>query len=191
MDLYLLSPPKKPFLDELPKLVETGIDCFQYRRPELTDQERYRELLGVQSLLAETSTKLIVNNRPDLAMSVGADGVHLGHDDLPVDPVKEQWPELIVGRTHRVDDDFDDRADYFGVGPVFSSFSKDLSVEPSGWGEIRNVLNRTSTDVYAIGGIDSTRLDDVPRGLAGICVIGAVWNSDDPVGVLRRLRKKL
>jgi len=122
---------------------------------------------------------------------VDAHGVHLGNDDLPVAPVKQQWPGLTVGRTHRAEDDLIERADYLGIGPVFSSFSKPLDVEPCGWEGVRQVIDRTSTDVYGIGGIDQTRLEGVPEGLTGICVLGAVWESEDPIEALRDLRSVL
>lgn len=190
-DIYLLSPPDGLFIEQLDELVREGFEYFQYRRPGLTDRERYGELSDVRSILEGTPTKLIVNNRPDLARSVGADGVHLGEDDLPVNEVKQAWPELTVGRTHRVDDDLVRGADYYGIGPVFSSFSKDLDVEPAGWDGIRRVLSRTRKPVYAIGGIDASRLDDVPENLAGIGVIGAVWDRSDPASGLRELKEGL
>lgn len=189
--VYLLTPPDRPFIEYLEPLAGAGLKMLQYRRPGHTDTERFGELEQIRDRLDGFPTRLIVNERPDLAISVDADGVHLGDEDLPVESVKSEWPEFLVGRTRRADEVLDDRADYYGVGPVFSSFSKDLAVEPCGWSGIRNVLDRTNKEVFAIGGIDPSRLTEVPEGLAGICVIGAVWNRAEPVEAFRELSDRL
>ncbi|MFB6344991.1 MAG: thiamine phosphate synthase [bacterium] len=189
--VYLISPREQPFLDQVPELLEVGFEYFQYRRPALTDRERWQELNHLVPLLEDASPDLIINNRPDFALAAEADGVHLGQSDLPAAPVKRNWPTITVGRTHRADEDLIEEADYYGVGPVFSPFSKTVDVEPCGWGGIRKVLGRTEKDVFAIGGLNQSRLEDVPAGLAGICVIGAVWDDASPVEALRGLRESL
>lgn len=190
-EIYLLSPPNDPFMDELDAVLTEGVSYFQYRRPDLSDAERYDELKEVTAITRNHPTKLIVNNRPDLARGAEAEGVHLGEEDLPVEPVKAQWPNLEVGRTHRVGDELNEAADYYGIGPVFSSFTKDLAPEPCGWSGVRKVVAEAEKPVYAIGGIEASRLEDVPEGLAGICVLGAVWDQPDPVSAVKILQERL
>lgn len=191
MKIYLLSPPKELFLSALPDLFRTGVDWFQYRRPGLSDAERSKELDKIHPIAKEHNVKLIVNNRPDLALVSGADGVHLGADDLPAGTVKKRWPELTVGATVRVENEFPPEVDYYGVGPVFSPESKELNISPCGWAGVKKAIDRTNKPVFAIGGIRPERLEGVPDGLAGIAVIDSVWNSKNPLKELETLRERL
>lgn len=191
MEIYLLTPPYGPFLDQLPALLENGVNRLQYRRTSLTDRKRLQELRKVVSICSDRDVPLIVNDRLDLTLVVRADGVHLGEEDLPVKPVKNRWPDLIVGATQRVEDPPEDPADYLGVGPVFPSRTKSVGHDPSGWEGIKTFLASTDRPVYAIGGITPERCEGIPKGLAGICTIESVWASDDPLDAVKRFRENL
>jgi thiamine-phosphate pyrophosphorylase len=172
-------------------VLENGVDRLQYRRTSLTDQERVRELEEVSSLCSEHDVPLIVNDRPDLALVAKADGVHLGEDDLPVEPVKNRWPNLIVGATRRVEDAPRIESDYLGVGPVFPSGTKSVGHDPSGWEAVEEFLDRADRPVYAIGGITPERCKGIPGELAGVCTISSVWDRDNPVYGIQKLRDRL
>ncbi len=185
--IYLISPPEGNFYTRLPALLEAGVKLFQYRRPELSSRARMVELNQLKSIISHFDTELIVNDRPDLALAVEAGGVHLGAEDPAPSEVKEEWPELTVGATQRAGEALEPGADYYGVGPVFSPYSKELDVEPCGWSGVRSVLESTDKPVYAIGGLTPERLEEAPPGLAGAAVINSVWTADDPVSAVRRL----
>jgi thiamine-phosphate pyrophosphorylase len=191
MKLYLLSPPRESFLERVPDLFQNGVDWFQYRRPELADREQAEELQSLVEQARRHDVTLIVNNRPDLAVATGADGVHLGSDDLPVSAVKEEWPSLTVGSTQRVDEPFVEEADYYGLGPVFEPRSKSVSHEPSGWEKALEKVRSTSKPVFAIGGMTEKRVSEVPRELEGVAVLSAVWEADDPAEAVSRLSDRL
>lgn len=191
MIVYLLSPPEDPFLDQLPELFQQGVDWFQYRRPHESDRDRVEELKQVVSLGRRHDVRIIVNDRPDLALAVEADGVHLGEDDLPPGEVKAQWPSLVVGATQRVEDPLVQGVDYYGVGPVFEPRSKSLETEACGWDGVEKVASRTEKPVIAIGGISVERLKELPPSTDGIAVISAVWEKEKPSKALEALRSKL
>lgn len=191
MEIYLISPPRSDFVDRLDSVLSIGVDWFQYRRPNRNDDERYAELMDVKSVTDQHNTRLIVNDRPDLALAVDADAVHLGNEDLPVKAVKSAWPELTVGRTQRADASPHNGADYLSVGPVFPTSTKSVGSEPCGWESVESFLNRTKKPVYAIGGITPDRLKNIPNQLTGIAVISAVWNQDNPVEALKKLSDQL
>jgi thiamine-phosphate pyrophosphorylase len=191
VELYLISPPEKQFIDRLEPLLSLGVDWFQYRRPNYDDQTRYSELRDVKLLTDQYETRLVVNDRPDLALTVGADAVHLGDDDLPVEAVKSDWPGLTVGRTQRSDDSPHEQADYLSVGPVFSTYTKSVGREPCGWKPIKTFLELTRKPVYAIGGITPERLKNVPAQLAGIAVVSAIWDHENPAEVLEEFSRHL
>ncbi|MFB6355140.1 MAG: thiamine phosphate synthase [bacterium] len=188
MELYLLTPPRDSFLSPLLRCIKAGVDRLQYRRPNHSDRARLEELKSVQSITRRNDIPLVVNNRPDLAEAVDAEGVHLGRDDLPVRTVVEQWQKLEIGLTRRVEDELNSPADYYGVGPVFKPRGKELSVEPCGWDGVKRVLERTDRPVYAIGGITPERARNVPEGLSGIAVITSVWSRTDPAQAVRTYR---
>lgn len=191
MDIYLITPPEGEFLKYLSPILEEGIDRLQYRRPNLPDNERLDELRKLSNLLGDYDVPLFVNNRPDLALAISATGVHLGDSDLPVPEVKNKWPHLSVGRTHRVDSAVISLADYISVGPVFDTFTKSIPRDPAGWSGVESVLNKTENPVYAIGGLTPEKVQDVPENLAGVAVVSSVWNADDPAKAVRQYRKVL
>lgn len=189
--LYLLSPPSGPFLGRLEELFEAGVDWFQYRRVHPSDPEALEELDRVLRIAGEHDVRVIVNDRPDLALAAGAAGVHLGGEDLPPGAVKSRWRNLTVGATQRAGEPLAEGADYYGVGPVFETSSKRLDAETCGWSGVRDVLGRTDRPVFAIGGIRSERLEDVPDGLRGVAVLSGVWEADDPAGAAAHLKDVL
>lgn len=185
--LYLLSPPEGDFFRYLPGLFETGVEQFQYRRPELSDRAQLTELRQLKSITDHYDVQLIVNDRPDLALAAEATGVHLGSADLTPETVKEEWPELLVGITQRAAEPLVPGADYYSVGPVYAPRSKKLDVEPCGWSGVRSVLEQTDRPVYAIGGLTPGRLSEAPASLDAAAVISGVWSNDSPVAAARRL----
>jgi len=189
--IYLLSPPADSFLSLLPSLFRHGVDWFQYRRPGLSDRFRREELRRVVGMARSHDVKVIVNDRPDLALISEADGVHLGNEDLPAEVVKEKWPELIVGKTVRLGDSIPEDLDYLSLGPIFASPTKNLDWEPCGWEGARQFASRTSIPVFGIGGISHDRLDGIPSGLEGVALIDAVWGQQEPVEALIRMKRSI
>lgn len=128
--------------------------------------------------------RVIVNDRLDIALAAGADGVHLGAEDLPVSAVRSLAPSgFLVGGTCRGPEGarvaLAQGADYVGLGPVYPSTSKAGLPQPLGL----EVLEQTARVVptVAIGGITSSRVPGVmAAGAHGVAVIAAVWRAADP-----------
>lgn len=136
---------------------------------------------------------VLVNDRADLALLSGADGVHLGEEDLPVAEARRLLgPELLVGRTTRTLEEgraaLRDGADHVGYGPIFPSRTKPLPVPPRGLDGLRAVAAGLGAPVVAISGIDLSNVGDVARaGAACAAVIDAVFGAGDPVENAARL----
>jgi thiamine-phosphate pyrophosphorylase len=120
---------------------------------------------------------VVVNDRADLAVLSGADGVHVGEEDLPVaDARRIVGPDLLVGRSTRTLEEgrlaLASGADHVGFGPMFATRSKSIAAEPRGLGSLRAVASSLGAPVVAIGGITLDTIEEVARaGAAAAAVI--------------------
>jgi thiamine-phosphate pyrophosphorylase len=143
--------------------------------------------------LARGRALVLVNDRADLALLSGADGVHLGDEDLPPDEARRLLgPDLLVGRTARTLEEaraaIAAGADHVGFGPIFGSRTKALAVAPRGLARLRDVAASLGAPVVAIGGIGADTIGEVARaGAACAAVIEALYGGGDPVENARRL----
>jgi thiamine-phosphate pyrophosphorylase len=178
----------------LPALAGVGVDGFQVRAKEYGGRALCALTERVLGAVASTHARVVVNDRLDVALAVGAGGVHLGATDLPVAAARRLAPDLLIGATCRNRTDVEraalDGADYAGFGPVFATASKSGLPAPLGAGavtEARGVL-----PLLAIGGVDVTRAAAlVAAGAHGVAVLGAVWRHPDPVGAAKELAAAL
>lgn len=125
---------------------------------------------------------LIVNDRVDLALAVGADGVHLGQDDLPLEAARRIAPGLLIGvSTHDLAQvRAAQGADYLGYGPVFATTTKANPDAVQGTATLALAVQASKIPVIAIGGITPERAAEVARtGAAGACAISAVNGAAD------------
>jgi thiamine-phosphate pyrophosphorylase len=173
--------------------VEGGVTAVQLRRKDHSARAFVEE---VQALLAELRPRgipLIVNDRVDIALAAGADGVHVGQDDLPAPDVRRMVGEgLIVGLsvTNVAEALALDPAivDYAGVGPVFATPTKPDAAPPLGIAGTRIVCDVLTVPAVAIGGIGPMNAADVlTTGVAGVAVISAICGVDDPRASATRL----
>jgi thiamine-phosphate pyrophosphorylase len=136
--------------------------------------------------LARGRALVLVNDRVDLAVLAGADGVHLGEEDLPVAAARGvAGPDLLVGRSTRTLQDglaaLADGADHVGFGPVFATATKRIAEPPRGLAMLAEVAGRLGAPVVAIGGIGLDTIGPVAEaGAAAAAVIGALFDQPDP-----------
>lgn len=153
-----------------------------------------------QALLAETrpaGALLFVNDRVDVAVIAGADGAHVGQDDLPVGAARRVSPPgfLLGVSAESVELALQaqaEGADYVGVGPVYATGSKADAGEPIGLGRIAEVAASIRIPVVGIGGIAAGNARAVVEsGAAGVAVISAVMRADDPESAVRELLRSI
>ena len=131
--LYLVteeSVPLDTLLDIIQKAVAGGVDVVQLREKNSDGKLFYEKALAVKQLLHKLGVPLIINDRVDVALAIGADGVHIGQSDLPLTAVKKIVPDnMIVGiSAGNLDEALEaerNGADYIGVGALFATSSKD------------------------------------------------------------------
>ncbi len=172
--------------------VEGGVNVVQLREKDLPTGDLY-DLAATLHAVLRGRALLLVNDRLDIALTVGADGVHLPEHSLPGTKIRDVAGEAcVVGRAvHSVEAAVtaeDDGADYVQVGTIYETGSKP-GVVPAGLGLVTAVRDAIGIPVVAVGGIDATNAADViAAGADGVAVIGAIMDADDPAGASRELR---
>jgi thiamine-phosphate pyrophosphorylase len=170
--------------------LKAGVRFIQFREKKLPTRRMYEIAKRIREITKEYSATFIVNDRVDLAISVDADGVHIGQDDLPIEVVRDIFDGLIGVSTHSVEEAKRSErfADYISVGPVFKTKTKEDAKDPVGVETLRDVVKSVSKPVVAIGSINRHNIVDVLKtGVSGVAVISAIANSKDPERSAREL----
>jgi thiamine-phosphate pyrophosphorylase len=173
-----------------------GVDLVQLRDKDASDEEIVRAGRALRELSHAHGALFLVNDRPDLAVACDADGVHVGHDDMPVDQAR-----AIVGRdrivgtsthsTTQVDAAEAADVDYYAVGPVFETPTK-AGRPATGWDLIAYAAGRATKPWFAIGGIDvETAAAAANAGAKRVVVVRAIRDAADPEDAARELRRAL
>ncbi len=177
----------------LREALRAGAPAVQLRAKGATARETMGLAQALLPVVRSWGALLFVNDRLDVALATGADGVHLGPHDLPVKKVRSAaGGDFIVGySTHDPEEGARaeaDGADYLGCGTVYPTTHKSDAGEVIGLSGLRRVVEAVSIPVIAIGGITPERAADVAgAGAAGIAVIGAVMSAPDPSEAVRGL----
>lgn len=174
----------------LASIAAAGVDGFQVRAKDLDTRDLVALVRTVRDAVAPHGASVMVNDRVDVALAAGADGVHLGAADLAVADARRIAPQLVIGATCRSHGEVlaaaADGADYVGVGPVFATTSKAGLPEPLGTTGLRGAGDLLP--IIAIGGITAANAAAVmAAGAAGIAVIGGIWRPPDPVRAAEEL----
>ncbi len=145
-----------PIYDMVSAVLDAGITIIQYRDKDRTRRELFEEAAGLRTLTRTFNAALIINDHADIAAAVGADGLHLGQDDLPLKEARRVVGTMPVGiSTHNLlqaRDAAAGGADYIGFGPIFHTTTKDAG-PAQGLDNLRLIKQNVSIPVVAIGGI--------------------------------------
>ncbi|MDH5740251.1 MAG: thiamine phosphate synthase [Nitrospira sp.] len=171
--------------------LEHGVQAIQLRERDLSTGELLSLAGDIQAIGRPGKVSLIINDRVDLAMALGLDGVHLRADSLPSHSVRQiVGPHRLIGvSTHSAEDACHASqgcADYVVLGPIFDTPSKRSFGPPLGLNLLAHVCRNSAIPVFAIGGITCERVGEVRQaGAHGVAVIGALLTRDD-IGVAVR-----
>ncbi|HTA36894.1 MAG TPA: thiamine phosphate synthase [Solirubrobacteraceae bacterium] len=200
--LYLVCD-AKPGGRELPDVIRAavagGVDVVQLRDKQLPDDELVAVANAAHALCERLGTLLIVNDRPLVAREAGADGAHVGQDDMPVADVRALLgEEMLIGVSTHAESEIDaatpsdgDGAplvDYIGVGPVHETPTK-LGRAAVGVELVRYAAAHARVPFFAIGGLHAANVGDVlDAGAQRIVVLRAIADADEPESAARELR---
>jgi thiamine-phosphate pyrophosphorylase len=173
--------------------VAGGVDIVQLREKELPDDELVAIANAARALCERIGALLIVNDRPRVALESGADGVHVGQDDIGVEEVRRMVGEdMLIGLSTHSPEQIDavDPAlvDYIGVGPIHETPTK--PGRPAvGLELVRYAAAHSPVPFFAIGGLDEGNVDAVlEAGASRVCVVRAIADAEDPERAARALR---
>ncbi|MEN9205423.1 MAG: thiamine phosphate synthase [Thermostichales cyanobacterium SZTDM-1c_bins_54] len=194
--LYLITMPVDNWLVQVEQSLRGGVRLVQYRHKEGSDQSRLEDLQALRRLCDQFGALLIVNDRVDLALIVGADGVHVGQTDLPVQAVRQLLgSQKIIGQSTTNAQELQialaNQVDYIGVGPFFATPTKPgkppLSAE-----YVAQVRATVSIPWFAIGGIELDNLAQVmAQGARRVAVVRALMTARDPQAVAEKMLSML
>lgn len=179
------------------KLIEAGVQLLQYRDKKAAA----RELWSASRLLAEVARRgncsFFVNDRPDIAYLAGADGVHVGQEDLGVEQARalvgaERWVGVSTHNAKQFEEAAATSADYIAVGPIFPTSSKANPDPVVGTELLRRVRSLTRKPIVAIGGITLERAPEVlAAGADSVAVISDILQAKDPAAKAREYIQRL
>jgi thiamine-phosphate pyrophosphorylase len=178
------------------KLVQAGVDLLQFRAKQMPLSEIVRIGQELRSIIPATGPLFILNDHPGLVEDIGADGVHVGQEDLSVDTAREQaGVERLVGKsTHSLAQARAaerEGADYIGVGPIFATPTKP-DYPPVGLDLIGQVRADVHVPQFCIGGINEETLPSVvAAGARRVVIVSALLRSDDIAEYCARVREAL
>ena len=183
----------RPLLEALEAALIGGVSLVQLREKEFSGREFFFFAREMLALTNRYNVPLIINDRLDIALAVGAAGVHLGQDDLPLAAARRlAGKHFIIGVSARNPKDAvlaeQEGADYLGCGAVFPTGTK-AGAGVIGFQGLAEVVGAVKIPVVGIGGIGPDNAADImAAGAAGVAVISAILSQDDIRGAAAELR---
>lgn len=177
-------------LEQVSRLAEGGARFVQLRDKDSLPRKFYEDALSVVRFARPLGIKIVINDRVDIAMAVGADGVHLGQDDLPIGHARKSLgASAIIGfSTHSLEQAVIASRlplDYIAIGPVFSTSTKENPDPVIGLATVTQVRAVSNLPIVAIGGIDRTNYKSVlEAGADSVAIISDLYKNPDEIASL-------
>ena len=186
--IYLVTDEKaclgKDFYVCIEEAIKGGVKIVQLREKNISTKDFYEKALKVKEICKNYGALFIINDRLDIAQAIGADGVHLGQSDMPIEKAREILKDkFLIGATARNVEEAKraelSGADYIGSGAIFGTNTKDnakkLEME-----ELKKIVASVKIPVFAIGGINIDNVGILKNiGLQGICAVSGILSEKD------------
>ena len=176
---------EEEFLRRTEEALKGGASLLQLREKDKTTREYISLAEKVHTLTKKYNVPLIIDDRVDVALAMGAEGVHLGQSDMPINTARKiLGDDFIIGATTKTVpqalEAYQQGADYLGVGAIYPTTTKVKTVITS-TETLGNICSAVPIPVNAIGGLNKDNID-ILKGItiAGICVVSAIMKADDP-----------
>jgi thiamine-phosphate pyrophosphorylase len=174
----------------LDQLLAGGAKILQLRVKNMTTRDFFHLAKQARDLTRRSACSLIINDRVDIALACGADGVHLGQEDLPLPAARKLMGKRIIGiSTHSLEQAREAErggADYIGFGPMFGTTTKDTGYSARGIDMLRQIRDRVRVPIVAIGGITEMNVSEVWQGGAdSAAIISDILRTENVTGKLQ------
>ncbi len=196
--VYLVADPEQTFGDFTAQVedgLRGGVTMVQLRGKQLSDRGLYTTAVELRALCRRYEAAFFINDRVDIALAVGADGVHLGVDDLPIEAARRIVPEsFVIGYSPETNDQAarakERGANYLGVGPVYQTTTKADAGPEIGLQLLGKRVQLSGLPVIGIGGVTAERTPEVIHaGACGVAVVSAILKAGDARAAAARLRE--
>lgn len=187
---------EKTLYRQVEEALKGGATLIQLREKNMPQEDLLKEAREMAALCHRYGTALIINDNVEVALKSGADGVHVGMEDLPVKEIRKQVPgDFIIGATAKTTEQAQraekEGADYLGVGAVFPSPTKKNAIRIT-TEELKKICSSVRIPAVAIGGITSENAGTlVGGGMAGMALVSAVFGASDIERETAGLKKKI
>lgn len=184
---------KQTLYQQVEAALKGGVTCVQLREKELNETAFLQEARAICALCRRYKVPFIVNDNVDIAVACGADGIHVGQEDMKAEEVRRLVGEdIILGvSVHTVEEArqaVQNGADYLGLGTVFPTSTKTDAEQMSG-NMLRAICDTVNVPVVAIGGINQNNLLRLSgSGVDGVALVSAVFSAEDIEKACRKLR---
>lgn len=181
--------------EQVRQALEGGVTMVQLREKNLGDEEFISEAIKLKELCESRGVPLIINDNLAVALKSGADGIHVGIEDIPVSEIRRQTGEgFIIGATAKTVEQAQkaerEGADYLGIGAVFPSSTKQNAVRITNE-QLNQIASSVSIPSVAIGGINLKNIEQIKcNKISGIAVVSALFSADDIKTAAQQLKEK-
>jgi thiamine-phosphate diphosphorylase len=199
MRLYLVADPEHcrgDLVSTIEAAIAGGVTMVQLRAKRTSDLEQFNLATRIRAVCLARNVPFLVNDRIDIALASGANGVHLGVNDLPIEAARSLGgSEFIIGFSPETDDQLQSSsrrgADYLGIGPVFGTATKADAGSELGLGEFARRARLGRLPSVGIGGINAQNAGSVlTAGASGVAVVSAILGADGATEAARQLSRK-
>lgn len=186
---------RESLYDQVKAALAGGVTCVQLREKYMDDGQLLEEAVKLRELCHSFGVPLIVNDNVKVALEAGADGVHVGQEDMDAGEIRKlAGRDFIIGVTAKTVEQAEKAreagADYMGVGAVFPSPTKKGAIRITR-GELKTICASTDIPAVAIGGVSLENMAELKGcGMAGFAVVSAIFAADDVKAAAAALRRK-
>lgn len=190
----IISNPVLPHETVAEIFVSEQIKYIQLREKHLSDRDLFNKAQAIQKIVEGSTSFFLINDRPDIALMVNANGVHIGQDDLPYPNVRKLLGEdAIIGiSTHnllQLENALLLKPNYVGFGPVYATTTKENPDPVVGTSMLKIAIERTTIPLVAIGGIFPENLDEVLKtGAKNICLVRYFMQAETKKELIQRIK---
>ncbi len=181
--------------EQVGQALEGGVTMVQLREKNLSEEEFTAEAIKLKKLCGDFGVPLIINDNLKVALNSGADGIHVGIEDMPVSEIRRQAGDgFIIGATAKTVEQAQkaerEGADYLGIGAVFPSPTKQKAVRVTNE-QLAEIASSVNIPSVAIGGINLENIEQIKCNyISGIAVVSAIFSADDIKTAARMLKEK-